>query len=70
MDFLYIFFFCRIVLIHKHIRDIYYKKFPELESIVLNPIDYVKCVQKIRNETVYFFKNFHESKKLIGFKQC
>ena len=42
----------RITLIHKHIRDLYYKKFPELESIVFNSIDYVKCVQKIQNETV------------------
>lgn len=40
-----------IMLIHKFIRDLFAKKFPELESLVLNPLDYVKAVQIIGNNT-------------------
>eukprot|EP01103_Thecamoeba_quadrilineata_P017255 TRINITY_DN6037_c0_g1_i1.p1 TRINITY_DN6037_c0_g1~~TRINITY_DN6037_c0_g1_i1.p1 ORF type:complete len:510 (+),score=108.31 TRINITY_DN6037_c0_g1_i1:59-1588(+) len=37
--------------IHKFIQDLYAKKFPELESLVLNPLDYARVVRKIANET-------------------
>jgi len=37
--------------LHKYIRDIYVTKFPELENLILNPLDYVKCILKIKNET-------------------
>ena len=30
----------------------YHEKFPELESLIINPLDYVKCVKKIKNEMV------------------
>ena len=40
------------MIVHKIVRDIYNEKFPELESIVLNPSDYAKCALKIQNETV------------------
>jgi len=33
--------------VHKFVRDIYVKTFSELESIVLNPIDYVRTVKII-----------------------
>lgn len=39
-----------IVIIHNFIRDKYRLKFPELESLVLHPIDYSRVVKKIGNE--------------------
>ena len=39
-----------IMLIHKFIRDIYAKKFPELENLIQNPVDYAKVVKGIGNE--------------------
>merc|ERR1719199_1150846 len=35
--------------IHRFVRDIYSKKFPELESIVTAPLDYLQVVQRIGN---------------------
>jgi len=37
--------------IHKLIKVIYLSKFPELETIILNPIEYVKCIVGIQNKT-------------------
>ncbi|XP_019184716.1 PREDICTED: U4/U6 small nuclear ribonucleoprotein Prp31 homolog [Ipomoea nil] len=39
-----------IIIIHNFIRDKYRSKFPELESIVHQPIDYARVVKKIGNE--------------------
>ncbi|KAI5793227.1 hypothetical protein EDC01DRAFT_655611 [Geopyxis carbonaria] len=39
-----------IILVHKFTRDHYAVRFPELESLVQNPIDYAKCVAIIGNE--------------------
>ncbi|KAN0019507.1 hypothetical protein ACTFIU_002721 [Dictyostelium citrinum] len=39
-----------IYLIHKFVRERYSKKFPELESSVQNPLDYINCVKRIKNE--------------------
>lgn len=39
-----------IIIIHNFIRDKYRLKFPELESLVLHPIDYARVVKKIGNE--------------------
>ncbi|KAF2076896.1 hypothetical protein CYY_001799 [Polysphondylium violaceum] len=39
-----------IYLIHKYIKEKYSKKFPELESSVHNPLDYINVVKRIRNE--------------------
>lgn len=36
--------------IHRYITEIYAKKFPELESLIPNKIDYIKTVQRIGNE--------------------
>ena len=36
--------------VHKFIRDHYAKKFPELESLVPNALDYARVVQAIGNE--------------------
>lgn len=41
-----------IQVIHKYIRDNYAAKFPELESLVVNPLDYARVVQRIGNQTV------------------
>lgn len=37
--------------IHRFIKERYRKKFPELESSVLNPLDYARVVQRIGNES-------------------
>lgn len=36
--------------IHKFTRDKYNKRFPELESLVVNPLDYVKTVTELGND--------------------
>jgi U4/U6 small nuclear ribonucleoprotein PRP31 len=38
-----------IILVHKFIRDHYSTRFPELETLVSNPLDYAKTVAIIRN---------------------
>jgi U4/U6 small nuclear ribonucleoprotein PRP31 len=38
-----------IILVHKFIRDHYAARFPELETLVQNPLDYAKCVSIIGN---------------------
>jgi U4/U6 small nuclear ribonucleoprotein PRP31 len=38
-----------ILIVHKQLRDLYAEKFSELESIILNPIDYAKAVKIIGN---------------------
>lgn len=44
--------------LHKYIVDLYSKKFPELESLVLNPLDYIRVVQRIGNTMVESMLNF------------
>jgi U4/U6 small nuclear ribonucleoprotein PRP31 len=39
-----------ILLLHRYVSDIYNKKFPELESLIPNRIDYVKTILRIGNE--------------------
>lgn len=39
-----------INLIHKYIRDKYAKRFPELESLVVQPLDYIKTVRELGNQ--------------------
>lgn len=39
-----------IVIIYKFIRDLYAIKFPELESLVTNPMEYIRAVKTIGNE--------------------
>jgi len=36
---------------HKYVADIYAKKFPELEQLVPNKVDYLKTVERMGNET-------------------
>ncbi|KAK9454280.1 hypothetical protein V1511DRAFT_503261 [Dipodascopsis uninucleata] len=39
-----------IVNVHKFVKEKYYTRFPELESLVANPIDYVQAVKIIGND--------------------
>lgn len=39
-----------IILVHKFIRDHYAVRFPELENLVTNPLDYAKTVSIIGND--------------------
>lgn len=39
-----------ISVIHKYLRDAYAKRFPELEQLVREPIDYVRTVELLQNE--------------------
>ena len=39
-----------ILLLHRYVTDIYNQKFPELESLIPNRIEYVKTVLRIGNE--------------------
>lgn len=39
-----------IATVHKFVRDKYQKRFPELESLVVNPLDYVRAVKELGND--------------------
>jgi len=39
-----------ITRIHQFVKDHYEKKFPELHTIVFNPLDYARVVQRLKNE--------------------
>lgn len=45
---------------HKYVADIYAKKFPELEQLVPNKVDYLKTVQCIGNETDMTLVNLND----------
>jgi len=38
-----------VLIVHKSLRDAFAKRFSELESIILNPVDYARCVKEIGN---------------------
>jgi len=38
-----------VLIVHKQLRDAYAVKFSELESIILNPVEYAKSVRAIAN---------------------
>ncbi|ETO16469.1 hypothetical protein RFI_20872 [Reticulomyxa filosa] len=40
-----------ILRVHKFLKDIYATKFPELEEMVIHPIEYAKCVKMISNKS-------------------
>lgn len=39
-----------IATIHKFVRDKYQKRFPELDSLVMSPLEYVKTVKELGND--------------------
>ena len=53
-----------IGVIHKYIRDRYAKRFPELESLVPNPLDYIKTIKVLGNR-VQMAKNNEELQKFL-----
>jgi len=57
-----------IVVVHKFIRDQYQEKFPELESLVPNAMDYVRTVKLIGNETVWTIEK--KGRPFFGLKKC
>ena len=52
--------------IWKFIRDIYATKFPELEEMVMNPIEYAKCVKLIGNKTPEEMSDLDLRRVLVG----
>lgn len=38
-----------ILIVHKQLRDLYSCRFSELESIILNPVDYARSVRLVGN---------------------
>jgi len=40
-----------IGVVHKFLRDHYGKRFPELEQLVLHPLDYIRTVKTMQNQT-------------------
>ena len=43
--------------ISKEIRELYAKRFPELDSLVLNPLEYITIVKELGNEIVHAKQN-------------
>ncbi|ETI21796.1 hypothetical protein G647_05865 [Cladophialophora carrionii CBS 160.54] len=54
-----------IILVHKFIRDHYSTRFPELETLVTNPLDYAKTVAIIKNGPLDNIKRIAESSENI-----
>lgn len=54
-----------IILVHKFIRDHYSVRFPELETLIQNPLDYAKAVAIIGNGPMENIKEISESKDNI-----
>lgn len=50
-----------IILVHKFIRDHYSTRFPELETLVQNPLDYAKTVAIIQNGPLENIKSLADS---------
>lgn len=56
-----------IILVHKFIRDHYSTRFPELETLVTNPLDYAKTVAIIKNGPLENIKTLADSSEnLVG----
>ncbi|KAM0722878.1 hypothetical protein Q7P37_001076 [Cladosporium fusiforme] len=51
-----------IILVHKFIRDHYSVRFPELETLIQNPLDYAKAVAIIGNGPMDKIKEISESR--------
>lgn len=49
--------------VHKFLRDKYQKRFPELETVVPTPIEFIKCVHELGNDIL---ENSKESDKLLS----
>ncbi|KAF9104480.1 U4/U6 small nuclear ribonucleoprotein Prp31 [Mortierella sp. GBA35] len=49
-----------VLVVHKFIRDHYEPKFPELETLVANPMDYARTVKRIANSNDITKVNLHD----------
>ncbi|KAF9904540.1 U4/U6-U5 snRNP complex subunit prp31 [Linnemannia zychae] len=49
-----------VLVVHKFIRDHYEPKFPELETLVANPMDYARTVKRIANQEDITKVNLHD----------
>ena len=47
-------------MIHKFVRDLYSKRFPELESLVHTSLEYVRTVQLLQNDLEVTKVNLNE----------
>ncbi|VDP22964.1 unnamed protein product [Soboliphyme baturini] len=54
-----------IDVIHKFVRDKYSKRFPELESLVPMPIEYITCVKELGNDILEKAKNSEHMQKIL-----
>lgn len=41
---------CFSAVIHRFVRDKYSKRFPELESLVIDPLEYLRTVKEVGND--------------------
>ncbi|KAI4122682.1 MAG: hypothetical protein LQ347_006422, partial [Umbilicaria vellea] len=56
-----------IILVHKFIRDHYSTRFPELETLITNPLDYAKSVAIIKNGPMDNIKEIaQKTENIIG----
>uniref|UniRef100_A0A915JPX6 U4/U6 small nuclear ribonucleoprotein Prp31 n=1 Tax=Romanomermis culicivorax TaxID=13658 RepID=A0A915JPX6_ROMCU len=51
--------------VHKFVRDKYAKRFPELESLVPMPLEYIACVKELGNEILDKAKNSEQLQKIL-----
>lgn len=54
-----------INVIHKFVRDKYGKRFPELESLVPMPLEYISCVKELGNDILEKAKNSEALQKIL-----
>ncbi|KAK7511330.1 pre-mRNA splicing factor [Phyllosticta citriasiana] len=56
-----------IILVHKFIRDHYSVRFPELETLITNPLDYAKTVAIIGNGPMDHIQSIsHSAENIVG----
>ncbi|KHJ43460.1 snoRNA binding domain protein [Trichuris suis] len=54
-----------IIVVHKFVRDKYSKRFPELESLVPMPLEYVACVKELGNDILEKAKNNEHMQSIL-----
>lgn len=59
----YSLYFLFTAIIHRFVRDKYQKRFPELESLVLIPLEYVRTVKELGND----LEQAKNNETLLGF---
>ncbi|KAF2731183.1 Nop domain-containing protein [Polyplosphaeria fusca] len=54
-----------IVVVHKHLRDLYSLRFPYLEELIKNPVEYAKTVAILKNEPLDDLKRMDNADNLV-----